>query len=369
MAGFKCSNCEKEFTIKSNLYRHIRNYHSNQENLMDPQSSKSNRFTFTDEHFIKNCQICNREFLNEFQLNQHLKTHSVEKICTCPKCGKKFAKGKSVKLHLKNCGANNNTERKNEPVINHTLQMEGGGGEAEESETDEGSFIEIDSALNYNAAVFQKGFNSKSSIEDLKNTLINKACLKIQQELAKHGNLKYYFTLELIYHKAVNQEVLTDPPIFFNSEVYRLYEGDREMVLLQCQVTFNSLMQQMEEFSQNGSGKKIILLYNIFTSFLLYISFYKIENLLHTKLYHYIQNTYNKNYLQMYYKIIFIFFIGWVVNRLLNLNINMVSYDPLHAGTYIPLPEKFKNPNQGISNFLNFLYCLYYLIYCFLLIF
>ena len=53
---------------------------------------------------------------------------------------------------------------------------------------------------------------------------------------------------------------------------------------------------------------------------------------------------------------------GWVIERILNFYLNIVSYVPLKGRSYLPLPEELRNPRKGLINIKNndhkcFLWC------------
>ena len=60
---------------------------------------------------------------------------------------------------------------------------------------------------------------------------------------------------------------------------------------------------------------------------------------------------------------------GWVLNRLINIDINFLKYNPLRASSYIKMPEKLgyaydpkavKNPWQGYNSWADYWHTLSY---------
>ena len=45
--------------------------------------------------------------------------------------------------------------------------------------------------------------------------------------------------------------------------------------------------------------------------------------------------------------------LGWTIDRMLNININVTTYRPLNVSSYIELPTKLKNPKKGLINIKN----------------
>ena len=67
---FKCRSCDKRFSSKSNLNKHIKIH---------------------DEKKAFKCDVCFKAFNQKSNLTQHYKTHTGEKPFGCQVCDKKFA--------------------------------------------------------------------------------------------------------------------------------------------------------------------------------------------------------------------------------------------------------------------------------------
>ena len=62
---FVCNTCQRSYSKKVNVYRHIRNG------------------CVRKEKKVFKCTQCNKEFLYECRLNKHLANHSIAKTCFC----------------------------------------------------------------------------------------------------------------------------------------------------------------------------------------------------------------------------------------------------------------------------------------------
>ena len=83
----KCNLCEKEFTLKSSLKKHVKIYHL--------QGSHQ-------------CNVCAKYFASDKLLVQHQKFHFGY---DCDICGKKFTKPDSLRNHKRKiCNKNNNND-------------------------------------------------------------------------------------------------------------------------------------------------------------------------------------------------------------------------------------------------------------------
>ena len=85
----KCNDCEKWFSNKPNLLRHIQKKHS-----MKTQENK------LMENGIK-CKQCVKYFPSKYRLNRHVRhVHGTVKKQKCPDCDKRFGYTSSLKYHV-----------------------------------------------------------------------------------------------------------------------------------------------------------------------------------------------------------------------------------------------------------------------------
>ncbi|XP_065085216.1 zinc finger protein 25-like [Ochlerotatus camptorhynchus] len=77
----ECPHCNKKFYKGSYYFRHVKTHSENQ----------------------WACEICNKSYLQKFQLTIHMRTHTGEKPLVCPGCLKNFADPTTICKHKKQC--------------------------------------------------------------------------------------------------------------------------------------------------------------------------------------------------------------------------------------------------------------------------
>lgn len=76
-----CSKCNKNFSTKTNLMRHMRTHDGNSKPY--------------------ECHICNHRFTQNGSLKQHMFLHSGERPYQCEFCNRSFTQAKSLKFHVR----------------------------------------------------------------------------------------------------------------------------------------------------------------------------------------------------------------------------------------------------------------------------
>ena len=95
---FDCTDCDKKFTRRDNLYKHFRQAHPDG----DITPFKGNRTVnpVTDPSEVV-CKECNKYCATRARLRDHMKKHSDVKNFICIECGKRFKGEDGLKAHMK----------------------------------------------------------------------------------------------------------------------------------------------------------------------------------------------------------------------------------------------------------------------------
>ncbi|NXX95998.1 ZN131 protein, partial [Centropus bengalensis] len=92
--SYKCDICNKRYLRESALKQHLTCYH-----LVEGGASKKQR----PGKKIHICQYCDKQFDHFGHFKEHLRKHTGEKPFECPNCHERFARNSTLKCHLTAC--------------------------------------------------------------------------------------------------------------------------------------------------------------------------------------------------------------------------------------------------------------------------
>ena len=102
----------------------------------------------------------------------------------------------------------------------------------------------VRSSMQENLRLYRRNLNATENIFDqIRHTIMNDVRGIIRRE---RKNVKFYVTGECIFEKGARPEVITDPPVFFNTDPYSTMEsGSIEEKLKE---TYDDLEKQIDKF-------------------------------------------------------------------------------------------------------------------------
>ena len=145
------------------------------------------------------------------------------------------------------------------------------------------AFELVEDSLNGSAQTHRLRFATErpeNYVSDL-GTAVLKLAHELIERLTRDANVKWYLSLSLVFHKATHTDVITDPPVYFRTEP--MASTSAQPIALQLKIALRRLWQEIDSYEENGSG--------------------------------------------------------WIVDHLRELDLHVVSYDPLRVGIYLPLPQ------------------------------
>ena len=102
----------------------------------------------------------------------------------------------------------------------------------------------VRSSMQANLRLYRRTLNANENIfEQLRHVIMNDVRGVIRRE---RKNVKFYVTGEFIFQKGARPEIITDPPIFFNTDPKTTISS--RLIEDELQATFNDLEKQINTF-------------------------------------------------------------------------------------------------------------------------
>ena len=176
---------------------------------------------------------------------------SSKKVCRF--CSKEFSRRLNCSLHENVCDENPSE------IPRRTTVLQAGGGSDK--------FDLTTSSLDGAAREYKMYFEHERTQEwlvDLHDAMTRDTLDLLKDIKNKEGALfKWYFTLELTFHKLANPYIITDPPVYFHTRPFLLYMGD---LLEHLQNQLKTLLEKIDKYEQNGSSWAVQQLISITVS-------------------------------------------------------------------------------------------------------
>ena len=189
------------------------------------------------------CGKCNRVFSTDSERDQHERRHDDPKNFNCSKCYKSFKKMDNKVMHELHCGGGVSEPR----AVTR-----------DQDEEDEEEFS-MTSALNDAVKTYRLKF--APGIVNL-NQRLTKAMMEASDQLftiqRSNKNVKYYVSLHCTFYKTTDPDILTVPPVVFNSGTSLLLPSSN--VKDQMKINYQNILQGIENYEKDGSGWNLLRL-------------------------------------------------------------------------------------------------------------
>lgn len=233
-------------------------------------------------------------------------------VCPIDGCDGKFAEKRSLTRHIKNQHGNHwpcqrcnqtfnrcdNYEYHQQTCLFKTTGKRMGEDIESESKKRKDNVNHIGGALqntvdNYRVNLEDEEQYAGNIMEVLKDSILQ-LDNRVKEELEMKKAIKFYLSLHANIRLSSDPSFMTDPPVVLNTEVEELYESSEVDVILDK--TYENMLAIIKMFDLRGSG--------------------------------------------------------WVLNRLIHLDVHVFEFSPLRATSYVPLAKELQH-NRGIINIKN----------------
>jgi len=226
---------------------------------------------------VLECDACEAYFLAQEELDRHMRGHEIRREFRCVRCDRTYAKRENLQLHI---NSTHSTSDAPQMSRKRPLTQQHGAGEVRRDR----EFTRVETSVNNSARTYRLPFSEDAPgedfVADLKSAVLDKS-RELLERLSREANIKWYISLSLVFRKTARPDVITDPPVYFQTEP--IQSTSATPLELQLQIALRRLSHKIDKYETNGSG--------------------------------------------------------WVVDYLRELDLHIVSYDPLGAGIHLSLPQ------------------------------
>ena len=275
MVNFQCAHCERTYKYRGGLARHME---TKQPTLpIEPNVRGAGRSTGSIQY---RCYQCDGNFSKRCHLDRHIRQIHGSQSFNCTLCGKACTRSINLEMHMRTCtGAA-------VAAVSSTQAHRGGTASSTPARSFTvcrrrralGGAVEFHS-VNMNAA------NQLVALED--------AVLSLESTMTayhrRHQAYKFQVAVDVMFHKAVDTTVVTQPPVTLRATMAAVYPVD----VPQLVETAAHLLELIEVYEHNGSG--------------------------------------------------------WVFSNFVSLELSLWHLDPLRASAFVPLPKWIRD-KHAVTN-------------------
>ena len=174
-----------------------------------------------------------------------VQTHNRDRKFECLTCGGMYSSLMKLRLH-----ENSTHATVTQPSATRKRPLQHDEGSANMSQT----FDLVEDSLNGSAQTHRLRFATEryeNYVSDLGAAVLTRAHELIEQ-LTRDANVKWYLTLSLVFHKASQPDVVTDPPVYFRTEP--VASTSANPLMLQLKIALRRLWQEIDTYEENGPG-------------------------------------------------------------------------------------------------------------------
>ena len=187
--------------------------------------------------------MCQRDFTEKSNLNRHVKVQHAN-LWTCQNCSTTFNRYDNFCYHSNTCNFKKTGKR-----LQHDQQ---GGGKKQKVQDVEKDDSALQNAVEkYSLDLSEKKQGGDDIFEVLSNGIYYFKDTILNQQRTKNA-IKFYVSLHINFHLSIDHTFITDPPIVLNTMVFEVLDSTNLNETLDN--VYDVLVNKMDSFCKKGSG-------------------------------------------------------------------------------------------------------------------
>ena len=191
------------------------------------------------------CGVCPKSFTTKSNLNQHTKhVHGGEKPHRCGICSKPFSRKRNRDMHLRTCSkVVSSGDQKKKKDYQHVPEL---------------NFSPFKRGIGFSGIIAEWTlyYPSCYALVDplllIKKSVFSMRDIILEHNLAQTRKMKYTMSLHIVFAKAYDTEVKTEPPVVLTTPPGVVYLGTD--IDKQLESSAEELVELIEQYEGNGSG-------------------------------------------------------------------------------------------------------------------
>ena len=191
------------------------------------------------------CEECNRVFYVNKNLLKHMVVHTKSTL-KCTYCSKSIHRRIYLQFHERTCEKN--------PCLSSSSSAGAGGGgiSAAAASIPTDGFRFYRSSFQRTVCEYRKVFARNTFCWGEITRALDTLKPILEKEVVEKRCIKWCVCLKVVFMKAVDENVVTDPPAYFQTEMFRGFRATNFECDIQNSAT--TLEHQVDEFVERGSG-------------------------------------------------------------------------------------------------------------------